>query len=117
MQFDKRPVSGRCHRAFPERLSRGRNCDKSFRERQKLHGRTSVCEHNSFRKHAWHPKHSYIKANFKNHWLRCDHVTFGITCYSCGKTPLVYQAKVYRKWLLVLRDARTTGSWPATVLP
>ena len=36
--------------------------------------KTLVCEHNSFRKHACNLKHSYIKVNFKNRWLSCDHV-------------------------------------------
>ena len=58
------------------------------------YSRTLVCQHNSFWKHGCHPKHSYIKVNFKNHWLRCDHVIFGISYYSYCKTPLVYQVKI-----------------------
>ena len=33
---------------------------------EKKYGKTLACEHNSFWKHACNPKHSYIKANFKN---------------------------------------------------
>ena len=40
--------------------------------------KTLVCKHNSFWKHAYNPKHLYIKANFKNHWLSCDHATYNV---------------------------------------
>ena len=43
------------------------------------YSKTSVCEYNSFRKHACNPKYLYIKGNFKNHWLTCDHVMFSVT--------------------------------------
>ena len=52
-----------------------------------------VCEHNSFRQNAGHPKHSSIKVDFKNHWLSWDHMTLGITYDSCCRTPLIYQVK------------------------
>ena len=41
--------------------------------------KTLVWEHNLFWKHACNPRHLYIKANFKNHSLSCDHVTFSTT--------------------------------------
>ena len=31
----------------------------------------------------------------RNHWLSCDHVTFGVTYISQCKTSLVYQVKIY----------------------
>ena len=60
------------------------------------YSKTLVCEHNSFWKHACNPKHLYIKANFKNHWLTCGHVTFGITYYSYCKTCLFIKLKFIR---------------------
>ena len=60
-----------------------------------IDSKTLVGEHNSFWKHAYNPKHSYIKANVKNHGLSGDHVTFGVTYYSYCKTLLVYQVKLH----------------------
>ena len=56
---------------------------------------TMACERNSFRKHACNPKHLCIEAHFKNHWLSCDHVTFGIMYYSYCETSLVYRVQIY----------------------
>ena len=59
------------------------------------YSKTLVREHNSFPKRACNPKHLYIKANFKKHWLSYGHVTFGIPSDSYCKTSLVYQVKIY----------------------
>ena len=40
--------------------------------------KTLVCECNLFQKHTYNPKPLCSKGNFKNHWLSCDHVTFGV---------------------------------------
>ena len=31
----------------------------------------------------------------ENHWLRCDHMIFGVMYYSYSKTSLIYQVKIY----------------------
>ena len=71
--------------------------NSSFTEKQKwvIYSKTLICERDSFWKHACNPKHLYIKANFKNHWLSCDHVTFSVTCYSYCKTSPAYRVKIY----------------------
>lgn len=74
------------------------------------YSKTLVCEQDSFRKHACHPKRACIKATFENHRLICDHATFGVTYDSCRKTSLVCQVKIYWKRLLVLRNIRTSSS-------
>ena len=58
---------------------------------EKVYSKTLVCMHNSFQKHACNPECLYIRANFKNHWLSCDHVMYD----SYFKTSLVYQVKIY----------------------
>ena len=53
------------------------------------YSKTLVCKHYSFQKHACNAKHSYNKANCKNHRLSCDHVMFGVMNYSLQDiTPL-----------------------------
>ena len=62
-----------------------------------------------YTRNTCNPKHLYIKAYFKNHLLSCDHVTFGVTVYSYCKTWLVYQVKIYQKYLLILRNTHRTS--------
>ena len=62
------------------------------------------------------PKHSYIKVNFKNLWLSCDHVAFGIMYYSYCKTSLVYQGKIDEKCLLILWNTHRTSYSQSKVL-
>ena len=52
----------------------------------------------------------------KNHWLSWDHVTFSIAYYSCCKTSLVYQVKMYYKCFFVSRNTRRTSHLPSRVL-
>ena len=69
------------------------------------YSKTLVCRHYSFQKHACNAKHLYIKVNFKNYQLTCDHVMCGFTYYSYCKTSLIYQVKICQKRLLVLQNS------------
>ena len=60
------------------------------------YSKTLVCEHNSFWKHAYNPKHLYIKQNFRNHWLSGDHMTFAVTCYSSARHRSFIKLKLIR---------------------
>ena len=60
------------------------------------YSKTLVCKHNLLRKHACNPKHLYIKVNLKNHWLRCDHVTLGVTYYSITRHHSFIKLKFIR---------------------
>ena len=73
------------------------------------YSKTLVCKRNLFGKRAYNPKHSDIKADLKNHWLPCDHVTFGVPYYLYCKTSLVYQVKNFSKCLLVLQNTHRTS--------
>ena len=63
-----------------------------------------ICEHDSFQKNACNPKHSYIKVNFKNHWLSlASHATH------IARHRSFIKLKFYQKCLLILRNTHRTN--------
>lgn len=51
---------------------------ESGESRAHKYSKTLICERSSPWKQARHPKHSYLKAHFKNRWLSWGHVTLGV---------------------------------------